>query len=63
METTDIISVEEACGFLGVHRNTLYKLIKARELPAFRLARGGRWKLRRSELEQWVEDKQARGFL
>ena len=31
---TDIISVPEACKFLGVHRNTLYKLIRAGELPA-----------------------------
>jgi excisionase family DNA binding protein len=59
----DIITVEEACRFLGIHRNTLYKLIQAREIPAFRLARGGRWKFRRSELEQWLEDKLARGFL
>ena len=62
-DTADIIAVADACRFLGIHRNTLYKLIQAREIPAFRLARGGRWKFRRSELEQWLEDKQARGFL
>lgn len=59
----DVIAVEQACRFLGIHRNTLYKLIRAREVPAFRLARGGRWKFRRSDLEQWLEDKQAREFL
>jgi len=56
----DIMSVPEASTFLGVHRNTLYKLIREGEIPAFRLIRGGRWKFRRSELEQWIEDRQAR---
>jgi excisionase family DNA binding protein len=60
---SDIISVAEACKFLGVHRNTLYKLIQAREIPAFRMMTGGRWKFRRSELEQWLEDKQTRARL
>ena len=56
----DIISVPDACNFLGVHRNTLYKLIQAGELPAFRMMTGGRWKFRKKELEQWLEDKQSR---
>jgi excisionase family DNA binding protein len=60
---SDIISVPEACDFLGVHRNTLYKLIQAGEIPAFRMMRGGRWKFRRTELEQWLEDKQTTGRL
>ena len=60
---SDIISVPEACDFLGVHRNTLYKLIQAGEIPAFRMIRGGRWKFRRGELEQWLEDKQTTGRL
>lgn len=60
---SDIISVPGACKFLGVHRNTLYKLIQAGELPAFRMMTGGRWKFRKKELEQWVEDKQSRARL
>lgn len=55
-----LISVAGACEFLGVHRNTLYKLIREGEIPAFRLIRGGRWKFRRSDLEQWLEDRKAR---
>jgi len=59
---TEIMSVPEASNFLGVHKNTLYKLIRVGEIPAFRLMRGGRWKFRRSELEQWLEDRQARSM-
>ena len=61
--SSDIISLPEACKFLGVHRNTLYKLIEAGEIPAFRLMKGGRWKFRKKELEQWLEDKQSRARL
>jgi excisionase family DNA binding protein len=53
------MSVPEACSFLDVHRNTLYKLINEGEIPAFRLTRGGRWKFRRRDLEEWLEDRQA----
>jgi excisionase family DNA binding protein len=58
--SSDVISVVEACKFLGIHRNTLYKLLQAEELPAFRLSKGGRWRFRRRELEQWLEDQEAR---
>ena len=61
--SSDIISVPEACKFLGVHRNTIYKLIQAGEIPAFRMMTGGRWKFRKSELEQLLEDKQSRARL
>lgn len=57
----ELISVPEACRFLGVHRNTLYKLIREGEVPAFRLVKGGRWRFKRSDLVQWLEDCQARG--
>lgn len=59
----NIISIREACDFLGIHRNTLYKLIRAGEVPAFRLSRGGPWKFRQNDLEQWLEDKQTRQML
>ncbi len=57
-EGGDVISVAEACRFLGVHRNTLYRLIREEELPAFKMSRGGRWRFRRTNLRDWLEDKQ-----
>jgi excisionase family DNA binding protein len=62
-QTLDIISLGEASRFLGVHRNTIYKLIQAEEIPAFRLTAGGPWKFRQSDLIQWLEDRQERGRL
>ena len=60
IEQVEIISVAQACRFLGVHRNTLYKLIGEGEIPAFRLTTGGRWKFRKSEPEEWLENRQAK---
>ena len=57
---SDILSVPEACRFLSVHRNTLYKLIRAGELPAFRLITGGHWKFRKGDLAEWLETRRAR---
>jgi excisionase family DNA binding protein len=58
--SSDILSVPEACRFLSVHRNTLYKLIRAGELPGFRLITGGHWKFRKSDLAEWLETRKAR---
>lgn len=58
---SEIISVPEACRVLGVHRNTLYKLIQDGLIPAFKLVSGGRWRFRRTALIEWIDDKQGRG--
>lgn len=58
----EVLSVPDACTFLGVHRNTLYKLIREGEIPAFRLITGGRWKFRKQDLERWLEDRQIRSI-
>src|SRR5262245_29476177 len=57
---SDILSVPEACRFSSVHRNTLYKLIRAGELPAFRLITGGHWKYRKGDLAEWLETRRVR---
>ena len=57
-EAVEVISVTEACRYLGVHRNTLYRLIHEEDLPAFKMSRGGRWRFRRGDLRGWLEDKQ-----
>jgi len=60
---SDILSVPEACRFLSVHRNTLYKLIRAGELPAFRLITGGHWRFRKGDLSEWLETRRARSTI
>jgi excisionase family DNA binding protein len=57
----EILSAPEAARILGVHPNTLYKLIHAGSIPAFRLATGGRWRLKRTTVLEWLQDKEAQG--
>lgn len=56
----ELLDVEEASRLLGVHRNTLYRLIQNDNLPALRLSRGGRWRFPRQDLLDWIEARQAR---
>jgi len=46
-------SVDDICEYLGVSRDTVYKWIEKRGLPAYRLGR--LWKFKREEVEEWVK--------
>ena len=46
------LSVEEIMVHLGVARDTIYRWIEAKGLPAHRL--GKLWKFKVSEVDQWV---------
>jgi len=52
-----LVSVDEICEYLGISRDTAYKWIQHRGLPAYRLGR--LWKFKKEEIEEWV--KQAKG--
>ncbi len=58
--SNELLDVEAACGLLGVHRNTLYRLIRSDDLPALRLTRGGRWRFPKQGLLDWLETRQAK---
>lgn len=45
-------SVEEACVHLGVARDTVYRWIATKRMPAHRLGR--LWKFKISEVDCWV---------
>ena len=59
-QASEVLSVKEACTILGVHRNTLYKLIETEQIPAFQICNRGSWKIRREHLNDWIESKEAR---
>ena len=51
------LSVAEICTYLGIKRDTVYKWISEKKLPAHRI--GKLWKFKISEVDEWVkiEDK------
>ena len=50
-----IMTVREVAEFLRVHPSMLYKLIRKRELPAFKV--GGDYRFSRDSIEKWIADK------
>jgi excisionase family DNA binding protein len=47
------VSVDEVSGHLGVAKDTIYRWIETRGLPAHRVGR--LWKFKLSEVDAWVE--------
>lgn len=58
-------SVDEIAAYLGVKRDTVYKWIDRKQMPAHKVGR--LWKFRKEEVDQWVragdadESKEGRG--
>lgn len=49
---TDELTLEEACAYLGISVQTMYNRIAAKQAPE-RFKENGRWKFKRSALEQY----------
>lgn len=47
-----ILTVEEVAQFLRVHPSTIYKMLKKKQLPAFRV--GSDWRFAVEALEKWL---------
>ena len=52
---SEILTVEEVAEFLKVHASTIYKLLKRREIPAFRV--GADWRFHAVQIEEWVKSR------
>ena len=48
------LSVDEIAEYLGVKRDTVYKWISSKGLPAHRVGRY--WKFRKNEVDLWVTE-------
>ena len=46
------LSVEEIATYLGIKRDTVYRWINEKQMPAQRMGR--LWKFKRDEVDEWV---------
>ena len=46
------VSMEEICNYLGASRDTVKKMIKTRDMPAYKIDR--KWKFKISEVDDWM---------
>ena len=47
------LSVDEIAAYLGIKRDTVYKWIAEKRMPAHRMGR--LWKFRKDEVDEWVK--------
>jgi len=52
---SEIMTAEETCRYLKITPRTLYRYLRSRKIPAFKL--GKEWRFVRSDLEQWIRDR------
>ncbi len=61
MELSDRwLSVEEVAQYLGISKETVYRWLEKKKIPAHRI--GKLWKFQLSEVESWVKSGQANSF-
>jgi excisionase family DNA binding protein len=56
---SQILTVREMADYLRVHQATVYRLLKCRELPAFKV--GNDWRFNFAEITRWQQRQQS-GF-
>ena len=66
-EYPDILLPRDVCNWLGIQKASLYRLLRERKIPAFRVGAGGRasgkWRFMRNELAAWISAKEKRAVL
>jgi excisionase family DNA binding protein len=50
-----VLTVNELCDYLKVHPSTIYRLLKAGQLPAFKI--GSDWRFNVEEIERWLLER------
>jgi excisionase family DNA binding protein len=46
-----VLTVKEAADYLRIHTSTIYRLLKKRQLPAFRV--GSDWRFNVEDIDRW----------
>ena len=47
----DVLTVREVAKYLHVHQSTIYRLLKGKKLPAFKI--GSDWRFNIEKIDQW----------
>ena len=59
MGDDQFLTTEEVLGYLQINLRTIYRLLKARQIPAVRVGR--QWRFRRADLDAWLAARAANG--
>jgi excisionase family DNA binding protein len=50
----NVLTLDEVAKFLHVHPSTIYRLLKDRRIPAFRV--GSDWRFKQESIDRWVKE-------
>jgi len=50
----EVMTVKELADYLRVHPTAVYRLLRTRQLPGFRV--GSEWRFNRAAIEQWQQE-------
>lgn len=56
-KSAEFLTIEEAAEYLGLHKNTIYKLARAGDLLGFKMTSGGSWRFEKDDLDQFILDQ------
>jgi excisionase family DNA binding protein len=60
LDSLRLLTLTEAAQVLQVSTKTLQRMIRSGDLPALKV--GGQWRLRESQLMQWIESREGRSI-
>ena len=52
-----VLTLEEVASYLRVHPSTIYRLLKKKQLPAFKV--GSDWRFNLESIESWVKERES----
>jgi excisionase family DNA binding protein len=52
-----VLTLEEVAQFLRVHPSTIYRLLRKRSIPAFKM--GSDWRFNQESVERWVKEHES----
>lgn len=51
----EYLSVSDMATEFGIHEMTFYRMIRDKKIPAFKI--GSQWRVRRADLDRWLEGR------
>ena len=51
-----VMTLEEVAQFLHVHPSTIYRMLKKRNIPAFKV--GSDWRFNQESIERWMRERE-----
>jgi len=52
-----VLTLEAVAQFLRVHPSTVYRLLRKRSIPAFKV--GADWRFNQDSVERWVKERES----